>query len=85
MASRKIPPSVDEPAPIKSLVLLPWIHEAGDAALNVFVREAEVFEFPSGSVFQRAGGKYEGIFIIGTGTLLVKGQAGLIRCKDAAR
>ena len=70
---------MEQPTAGKSLNLLPWLRDAGDEVLKFFIEEANVLRYPVGATVQRVDQHFEGIFVVGLGTLLVKGEAGLIR------
>ena len=80
LSVRNVPPSIFEPTAAKSLNLLPWFRDAEVAVQNFFIQEAQIVKFPAGSAVQKVAGNYDGIYVVGMGTLLVKGEAGLIRC-----
>ena len=77
--STKIDPCLEEPAPVKSLALLPWIIDSGDAAVDAFLGKAEVLQYAAGTTIQMTHDKYEGVYVVAQGIILVMGQAGLIR------
>jgi DNA gyrase/topoisomerase IV subunit A len=48
-----------------------------DADHGIHLEEAEIVEFPTGATMQSFDAEYVGIYVIGRGKILVKGDAGM--------